>query len=69
MGGIRTQISPYNEPNDIVYPASYDQPSYCEEPFYLSKGECHSFWTDTQPVFSPPMASPDPGVMSCRGPN
>ena len=57
------RVQPYNEPNDIVYPASYDQPDGCS-PFYLASGECHRLWkeTDARP---PALADPQPGVLQC----
>ena len=61
---LLSQITPYNEPNDIIYPATYDQPDNCAQPYYLSPDSCHRFWTHTTP-FPPALNDPQPGVLAC----
>lgn len=57
------KISPHNEPNDIIVPATYDQPDNCIK-YYLSPDTCHRLWQDTDP-WPPAINNPDPGVLSC----
>lgn len=63
----RAQVSPHNEPNDLMYMDTYDQPDGC--PTYLGTTDsCHEFWTET-PLVPPTEAAPDPGVLqtqTCR---
>jgi hypothetical protein len=60
------QVTPYNEPNDVVYPATYDQPDGCT-PYYLASGVCHRLWQDLDP-WLPATTTPDPGVLACPAP-
>lgn len=55
------KVQPYNEPNDIVYPMSYDQPDGCT-PFYDYNQSCHKFWVKTGQRPGP-LADPEPGVL------
>jgi len=62
------QVTPYDEPNDIVYPMSYDQPDGCQR-FYDYNASCHKFWADTSHRPGP-LSDPEPGVlgMGCSPP-
>lgn len=62
------QVTPHNEPNDIVYPMSYDQPDGCIN-FYDYNASCHKYWVDTG-IRGGPMQDPQPGVLGagCAAP-
>ena len=61
LSGCDWQVSPHNEPNDLMYMDTYDQPTGC--PNYLGTTDsCHEFWTETK-VVPPTDINPDPGVL------
>jgi len=43
------RITPFNEPRDIMYPSTNDQPDGCvpdyQEPYASSPAVCHPIWT------------------------
>ena len=46
------KITPYNEPNDIMYPMTFDMPDGCNEQ-YISKDTCHRHWEDFPGIPAP----------------
>lgn len=56
------RATPHPEPNDVVYPASYDQPDGCN-PFYLGQGSCHRHWVTSDPV-APVNTNPGKGALA-----
>lgn len=59
------QITPHNEPNDIIYPASYDRPTGCDK-FYDYPDSCHKTF-ETTSLRPGPLSNPDPGVLGRPG--
>ena len=61
------RISPHNEPNDIMYPDTFDRPDGCDVLEGQDKNGCHPHWKrPAWDVFPPPSSSPPPeaGVLT-----
>eukprot|EP00946_MAST-07B_sp_MAST-7B-sp1_P001516 g1516.t1 len=66
------KITPHNEPNDVMYPATYDRPDGCQVIHGQEKNGCHTHWeTDghlgwKDKRIPPQEAAQGPASMSCK---
>lgn len=66
------KITPHNEPNDVMYPATYDRPDGCDIIYGQEQNGCHTHWETNEHLgwkddrIPPKQMSQGPPTMTCK---